>query len=164
MSLPIQGCQSCGTAAGASGCPTHGGVSQHRAAERGPNYDWKHETDHYRLECDKLCTLLQKVEASGEWLSQENRELHKLLLITQQRLGPAGSKMMRELKDLRWFQNQINSQVVPGTTDSGDAASHLVLRMRNALVLIARASFAGPNTDERRQFIHDKAQEALDGK
>lgn len=36
------------------------------AIERGPNYDWKHEAEHYRLECDKLRELLHKVEASGE--------------------------------------------------------------------------------------------------
>ena len=34
--------------------------------ERGPNYDWKHEAEHYRTECDKLRDLLCKVEAAGE--------------------------------------------------------------------------------------------------
>jgi hypothetical protein len=36
------------------------------AVERGPNYDWKHEAEHYRAECDRLRSLLYKVEFQGE--------------------------------------------------------------------------------------------------
>lgn len=38
------------------------------ASTRGPNYDWKHEAEHYREECDKLRELLGKLDASGEAL------------------------------------------------------------------------------------------------
>lgn len=37
-----------------------------QAGSRGPNYDWRHEAEHYRLECEKLRDLLGKVEASGD--------------------------------------------------------------------------------------------------
>ena len=48
--------------------------------ERGPNYDWKHEAEHYRDECDKLRELLSKVEASGERDAWELEQLKRSLL------------------------------------------------------------------------------------
>lgn len=42
---------------------------------RGPNYDWKHEADHYRGECEGLRALLGRVEASAERLAEENTQL-----------------------------------------------------------------------------------------
>lgn len=34
--------------------------------ERGPNYDWKHEAEHYSQECDRLRKLLGQIEAKWE--------------------------------------------------------------------------------------------------
>jgi hypothetical protein len=35
-------------------------------ATRGPNYDWKHEAEHYRDECDKIRALLHKIDSSAD--------------------------------------------------------------------------------------------------
>ena len=39
----------------------------------------------------------------------------------------------KELKDLRWFRDQINSNVIPGEMDSADSAYDLIQRLRAAL-------------------------------
>lgn len=40
------------------------------SSQRGPNYDWKHEAEHYRAECEKLrsnCYCEAYLEGSAEW-------------------------------------------------------------------------------------------------
>jgi hypothetical protein len=39
----------------------------------------------------------------------------------------------KELEDLRWFRDQINSNVIPGEMDGADSAYDLIQRMRTAL-------------------------------
>lgn len=37
-----------------------------KAVERGPNYDWKHEAQHYREECEKLRKIVHLLELTIE--------------------------------------------------------------------------------------------------
>lgn len=52
-------------------------MDEHTAATRGPDYDWKHEAEHYQQECDRLRALLGKVEASSERIDHENVMLRR---------------------------------------------------------------------------------------
>lgn len=47
--------------------------------ERGPNYDWKHEAEHYRDESDKLREILHKVVASRDSYAAQVARLTDLL-------------------------------------------------------------------------------------
>lgn len=48
-------------------------------AERGPNYNWRHEAEHYQKECADLRELLYKLEASSERIDAENEKLRAAL-------------------------------------------------------------------------------------
>lgn len=63
---------------------------------RGPNYNWKHEADHYRAECEKLRELLGKVETSWE---REAASLESRLAQLEKRSAWQG-EMIERAKDL----------------------------------------------------------------
>lgn len=61
----------------------------------------------------------------------------------------------KELEDLRWFRDQINSRVMPGEMDSADSAYDLIQRLRAALEQIAAPTYGTElcNTDEENNEI-----------
>lgn len=77
------------------------------ASERGPEYDWKHEADHYRIECDKLRALLFKVEASGERDADERDQLRAE--VENERLNRQGKES--DLKIVVAERDQLRAEV-----------------------------------------------------
>lgn len=51
--------------------------------ERGPNYNWEHEAQHYKEEANDLRKLLRLVEQSGDKAFEENYQLKQRLSVLE---------------------------------------------------------------------------------
>ena len=67
----------------------------------------------------------------------------------------------KELEDLRWFRDQINSRVMPGEMDSADSAYDLIQRMRAALLELARLDINPKYLANGHCEVARKARKAL---
>lgn len=96
------------------------------ASERGPSYDWKHEAEHYRAECDKLRDLLGKVETMGERDAHERDELVALLQSLNARVDPGtidtadayGLELLAARREIEEFKRDLHTtRIIPGTEE-----------------------------------------------
>jgi hypothetical protein len=78
------------------------------AVERGPNYDWKHEAEYYRQECDRLRELIYQMEISGDKIFEENYRLRKALAIAKDGLSTAWREYDQEYSPLTKIEETLN--------------------------------------------------------
>ena len=79
-------------------------MSDNIPSQRGPNFDWKREAEHYQTECDKLRDLIRKVEVSADKFEAENAQLkaeRAAEIVSNTRTIMSGTAVMRENTALR---------------------------------------------------------------
>ena len=90
-------------------------MSDNIPSQRGPNFDWKREAEHYQAECDKLRDLIRKVEAENAQLKAERAAE----IVSNTRTIMSGTAVMRENTALRSALEVAREALV------GIAAEHL---------------------------------------
>ena len=98
----------------------------------------------------------------GETLAMDAQRVFdqglRATLDEMQRLRDEVERLKAENAELKWFEREINSRVMPGETDSGDAASIVIRRWRDEVAKLREAlkEIAEPRPDHEVPSFEDE--------